>query len=104
MMPVIDKATATVIRGLAKRYVEVCESDRNRRLRELWRDHNSLVKTRPLVICSWHFASCIDGEIDLGGGCAADLNRHARRNRGSQSDRTRGLRTGGGRDDNINRR
>lgn len=63
-MPVIDKATAAVIRDLAKRYVEVCESDRNRRSRELWRDHNSLVKTRPLVICSWYFASCIEGEID----------------------------------------
>lgn len=63
-MTEIDNATATIIRDLAKRYVEVCESDRNRRSRDLWRDHNSLVKTRPLVICSWYFASCIDGEID----------------------------------------
>jgi len=60
----IDTSTATTIRDLAKRYVEVCESERNHRLRELWRNHNSLVKTRPPVVCCWYFASRIYDDID----------------------------------------
>jgi len=46
-----------VIRDLAKRYMDVCASERNAEARRLWRDHNSLVKTRPPVICGWYFAS-----------------------------------------------
>lgn len=60
----LDTSTATTIRDLAKRYVEVCDSERNHRSRALWRDHNSMVKTRPLVICSWYFASSLGNEID----------------------------------------
>ena len=52
------------IRDLARRYVEVCNSDRNARARQLWRDHNSLRKTRPPVVCCWYFASRIYDEID----------------------------------------
>jgi hypothetical protein len=60
----IGTAAAAAIRDLAKRYAEVCASERNRRSRDLWRDHNGLAGTRPLVICSWYFAShCLD-EID----------------------------------------
>lgn len=51
------------IRHLARRYMDVCHSDRNAEARRLWRDHNSLRKTRPLVICSWYFASGIRSEI-----------------------------------------
>ncbi len=49
--------TRDVIRDLATRYMDVCASDRNAEARRLWRDHNSLVKTRPPVICGWYFAS-----------------------------------------------
>ena len=52
------------IRDLAKRYVELCHTDRNDRARELWRDHNSLRKTRPPVVCCWYFASRIYDEIE----------------------------------------
>ena len=64
MSATLDTATAATIRDLAKQYIDVCESERNHRSRAVWRDHNSLVKTRPLVICSWYFASAIQDEID----------------------------------------
>lgn len=52
------------IRDLAKQYAAVCQSDRNARARGFWRDHNSLRKTRPLVVCGWYFASRIRDEIE----------------------------------------
>lgn len=33
-----------VIRDLAKSYLELCESDRNRAAHNLWNDHNSFKK------------------------------------------------------------
>ena len=60
----LEPSTAAIIRDLAKRYAEVCELERNHQSRALWRDHNGLVKTRPLVICSWYFASSFRDEID----------------------------------------
>ncbi len=42
-----------VLRGLVKRYLEVCHGERNRTLRELWRQHNHLQPTRPLVLVMW---------------------------------------------------
>ncbi len=54
----------TRIRDLATQYMEVCQSDRNAEKRQLWRDHNSLRKTRPVVACGWYFASGIRGEIE----------------------------------------
>ena len=39
-----------VIRDLAEQYVEVCRRPAQKELRDLWRRHNSLKKTRPLVI------------------------------------------------------
>jgi len=39
----------TIIRDLAKRYVEVCARDVQRERRDLWRRHNSLQRTRPLI-------------------------------------------------------
>lgn len=44
------------IRDLAKQYMGICQSDRNADSVKLWRDHNSLIKTRPPVIVSWDFA------------------------------------------------
>ena len=50
-----------VLRDLAKQYKDVCESDRNMSGRELWRRHNSLQETRPIVIVSSFW--CTRGEI-----------------------------------------
>jgi hypothetical protein len=38
-----------VLRDLAARYMEVATADRQRERRNLWRDHNSLIKTRPPI-------------------------------------------------------
>ncbi len=51
------------IREMARQHVEICQSDRNLAARRLWRDHNSLRKTRPPVICSWYWACHMGGEI-----------------------------------------
>jgi hypothetical protein len=54
--PVGQKEKST-IRDLAKQYVEVCEADRNHKAKRLWRDHNSLEKTRPPVVIDCFFTS-----------------------------------------------
>lgn len=59
----LNASTREHIRDLARRYVEVCNTDRNAEARRLWRDHNSLRPTRPPVICSWYWASCLHEEI-----------------------------------------
>ncbi|TFH05188.1 MAG: hypothetical protein E4H09_02395, partial [Spirochaetales bacterium] len=41
-----------ILRDLARQYVEVCNADRNSLAAGLWRRHNSLLITRPLVIVS----------------------------------------------------
>ncbi len=51
------------IREMARQYVELCQSDRNAEKRQLWRDHNSLRKTRSPVACAWYWASGIKDEI-----------------------------------------
>jgi hypothetical protein len=38
-----------ILRDLAKQYVEVCRKDVQNERRDLWRKHNSLVRTRPLI-------------------------------------------------------
>ena len=43
-----------ILRDLAKRYVEICNKDVQNERRDLWRKHNSLIKTRPLVLVSWY--------------------------------------------------
>lgn len=40
---------ACVIRELAKSYVEVCNKDVQQERRDLWRAHNSLIRTRPPI-------------------------------------------------------
>ncbi|MGQ9628818.1 MAG: hypothetical protein ACUVXI_00705 [bacterium] len=42
-----------ILRDLAKRYVEICNKDVQRERRDLWRKHNSLTKTRPLIYVRW---------------------------------------------------
>ncbi|MFW6414596.1 MAG: hypothetical protein ACOCZS_04765 [Verrucomicrobiota bacterium] len=39
-----------ILRKLADRYIEICRNERQEELRDLWRQHNSLKKTRPLVL------------------------------------------------------
>ena len=38
-----------ILRDLARRYVEVCQKDVQDERRDLWRRHNSLIRTRPLI-------------------------------------------------------
>jgi hypothetical protein len=38
-----------VLQSLAQQYIEITEDPRQNKLRQLWRDHNSLKPTRPLV-------------------------------------------------------
>ena len=42
-----------ILRGLAKRVAEIAGSDIQDERRRLWRDHNSLVRTRPPVYVLW---------------------------------------------------
>lgn len=44
-----------IIRDLAKTYLELCMSDEEDEKRKLWRDHNSLKKTRVPILCTWSF-------------------------------------------------
>ena len=55
-----------ILRDLAKQYRDVCDSDRNREARLLWRDHNCLIKTRPPVYCMVFFATHMEEEIKAG--------------------------------------
>ncbi len=45
-----DTNDVTILRDLVKRYLEVCNRPQQEKVRELWRKHNSLEKTCPLVI------------------------------------------------------
>lgn len=42
-----------IIQELALQYKELATSPRQKQLKEEWRQHNSLKKTRPLIVCSW---------------------------------------------------
>ena len=46
-------ADVRIIRDLAKRYAEVAAKPIQDERRDLWRRHNSLQRTRPLVYCRW---------------------------------------------------
>lgn len=59
----VDGRTREYLRDLAKRYVELCASERNQRLIPEWRRHNSLKPGRPMVICGVFIASQIEDEI-----------------------------------------
>lgn len=46
-----------MLRDLAEQYVEICADPVQKTRRDLWRQHNSLKKTRPLIYvraCAWH--------------------------------------------------
>lgn len=42
-----------ILRDLAARYVDICNQPVQEERRDLWRRHNSLERTRPLVLCNW---------------------------------------------------
>lgn len=52
-----------VLRELAKSYMEICAGDIQEERRELWRNHNSLVKSSVPVICSWYSGSNLSGSL-----------------------------------------
>jgi len=41
----------TILRDLAKQFAEICADPKYDAKRALWRDHNSLERTRPRVLC-----------------------------------------------------
>ena len=45
-----------IIRDLAKKYAEIASKDIQEERRKLWRDHNSFIRTRPLVYARWFLA------------------------------------------------
>lgn len=47
------KTDVAIIRDLAKRYAEVAAKPIQDERRDLWRRHNSLQRTRPLISCRW---------------------------------------------------
>lgn len=51
------KKDIRILRDLAKKYIEICNKDVQKERRDLWRKHNSLKKTRPLIYVrafAWH--------------------------------------------------
>ncbi len=44
-----DGRDVRILRELARRYVDICSEDVQQERRDLWRRHNSLVRTRPLI-------------------------------------------------------
>ena len=63
-MASVTQKDRDILRDLARQYMDVCGADRNKAAVRLWRDHNSLIKTRPPVFCMVAFASHIEHEID----------------------------------------
>lgn len=63
----IPQNEASIIRDLAKQYMGLCQSDKNKASVELWRRHNSLGETRPpVLVCSfWHTAKEVDSILDI---------------------------------------
>jgi hypothetical protein len=45
----VESRDRALLRDLAKRYLEICERPAQQERRALWRRHNSLVQTRPLI-------------------------------------------------------
>ena len=46
-----DKKDIEVLRDLAKKVKEISENPENIEKIKLWKDHNSLIRTRPLILC-----------------------------------------------------
>lgn len=61
-MSTTTDADAAILRDLAKQYAEVCEKPVYDERRDLWRRHNSLERTRPLIYCRWF--ACNDEVVE----------------------------------------
>jgi len=48
-----NKKDVQIIRELAKKYLDICNQEIQEERRDLWRKHNSLVRTRPLIYMRW---------------------------------------------------
>jgi hypothetical protein len=66
VMNKVSPKDRSILRDLAKQYMAVCESDRNKEAKLLWRDHNSMIQTRPPVYCMVFFATHMEEEIGAG--------------------------------------
>lgn len=55
-----DTADIFVIRHLAEQYAEIASQPIQDERRDLWRRHNSLIKTRIPIICSWYWGSLVE--------------------------------------------
>jgi hypothetical protein len=60
--PHVSHRHKQLLLDLAKKYLEICHAERNQTAKALWRDHNSLRKTRPPVTIHsfWHTGPSID--------------------------------------------
>jgi len=47
----IDRGNISIVRNLAKRVYEISQEPQNIEKIKLWKDHNALIKTRPLILC-----------------------------------------------------
>lgn len=47
----VDKKDIKIVKDLAKRVYEISQEPQNIEKIRLWKDHNALVKTRPLILC-----------------------------------------------------
>ena len=65
-MYTVSSKDRQILRDLARQYRDVCNSDRNKEARLLWRDHNSLKSARPPVYCMVFFATHMEEEIETG--------------------------------------
>jgi hypothetical protein len=52
-----------VIRKLAEQYAEICAFPIQEERRNLWRDHNSMIKGRVPILCSWYWGSNVEGDL-----------------------------------------
>lgn len=51
-----NKKDIKILRDLAKKYLDICNKEIQKERRELWRKHNSLERTRPLIYVRWFAA------------------------------------------------
>jgi len=52
-----DGKDIAILRELAKQYAEICADPKQDEKRALWREHNSLRRTRPMVLCLYWCAT-----------------------------------------------
>ncbi|HIE27990.1 TPA: hypothetical protein EYP66_11955 [Candidatus Poribacteria bacterium] len=48
-----NKKDIQILRNLSKKYLDICNQEIQDERRDLWRKHNSLIRTRPLIYMRW---------------------------------------------------